>query len=353
MEGNKSSHPEVIDLREVIKKIWANKRLFFIVWPITFVLACIYILSVPRYYVSEVKLAPEMDNNMNSGGLGALASSFGFDLSDMQTTDAITPLLYPDLMEDNGFVHTILNTKVTSQDGEISTSYHDYQQKYQKQAWWAYPIQWLKSLLPKPKDKGGSKGTYDPYYISLKENNLYVAARSNITVGIDKKTGVISISVKSQDALICRTLGDSIKDKLQFHITQYRTSKARIDYDYYKELTDTAKREYEVARRKYAQALDASTHVTLQSVSQKLEDMQSDMNLKFSTYSTLNNQLQTAKAKVQEKIPAFTVIKGATVPVKPAGPKRMIFVAAMLFLGTCCTIAYIFKKEISRMLTHK
>jgi uncharacterized protein involved in exopolysaccharide biosynthesis len=41
-----------------------------------------------------------------------------------------------------------------------------------------------------------------------------------------------------------------------------------------------------------------------------------------------------AKAKIQERTPAFTVIKGAAVPIKPAGPKRMIFVALMLFFAT-------------------
>jgi uncharacterized protein involved in exopolysaccharide biosynthesis len=80
MEENKKQ-PEVIDLRLVIKKIRANKRLFYKTLPITFVLSCIYIFSLPRYYTSEVKLAPEMENNMGGGTLGSLAASFGFDLS--------------------------------------------------------------------------------------------------------------------------------------------------------------------------------------------------------------------------------------------------------------------------------
>ena len=36
--------------------------------------------------------------------LGSIASSFGFDLGEMQSSDAINPLLYPDLMDDNAFV---------------------------------------------------------------------------------------------------------------------------------------------------------------------------------------------------------------------------------------------------------
>ena len=87
--------PEVIDLRIIFNKIWDNRKLFYKVLPIVFVLSCIYIFSLPRYYKSETTLAPEMENSGASGVLGSLASSFGFDLSEMQTTDAITPLLYP------------------------------------------------------------------------------------------------------------------------------------------------------------------------------------------------------------------------------------------------------------------
>ena len=44
-------------------------------------------------------------------------------------------------------------------------------------------------------------------------------------------------------------------------------------------------------------------------------------------------QYQMAKAKVQERTPAFTLLKGAAVPIKPAGPKRMLFVAGMCLLA--------------------
>ena len=56
------------------------------------------------------------------------------------------------------------------------------------------------------------------------------------------------------------------------------------------------------------------------------------MQLQYNNYSALSTQLQSAKAKLQEKTPAFTTLQSATVPVKPAGPKRMIFVLSMLFL---------------------
>lgn len=323
----------VIDLRVVFKKIWSERRLFYKVLPIVFALSCIYIFSLPRYYITDARLAPEIESSGSGGALGSLASSLGFDLSEMQTSDAITPMLYPDLMEDNGFVSALLGVKVKSKDGEIDTTYHDYLKFFQQRTWWSYPIAWLKNLLPKKVEEGVGGGAYDPYYISLDEEGIYNLIRGNISISIDKKTGVITIQTQDQDPLICRTITDSVKSKLQVYITDYRTNKARADYEYFKVLADSAKMEYEAAQRLYARMSDANTNITLKTVTSRLENFENDMQMKFTAYNTLNTQLQAAKAKVQERTPAFTAIKGATVPTRPAGPKRMIFVGAMLIIA--------------------
>ena len=70
------------------------------------------------------------------------------------------------------------------------------------------------------------------------------------------------------------------------------------------------------------------------------------MNQAYATYNGLLVQLQTAEAKVQENTPAFTIIQGASVPIKPAGPKRMFFCLGMLVLGFMGTSVYILRKDI-------
>jgi len=342
MEENKNKTIERVDWTAVLTEIWVRRKLFYKTLPLAFILSSIFIYSKPKYYTSEVKLAPELGSSSSKtgGSLGALASSFGIDLNRMQTNDAITPLLYPDLMEDNSFVYSLLNVKVYNQDNNINTTYYDYLKNYQKLAWWEYPIDWLSSLKQEPEDKFGQDG-YDPNNITRKENKIYKKARRDIKISVDKKTRVIAISVTSQDPLICRTLGDSIKDKLQVFITQYRTNKARIDYEYYQKLTDSARIDFEKQRLKYAHMSDASTHVTLKSATQRLQDIANDTQEKYSIYTKLNAQLEAAKAKVQECTPAFTILKAASVPVKPTGPRRVRFVFIVVLLAAICTSGYI------------
>ena len=344
-EENKNIQSDVIDLRIIVNNIWKRKRLFFKVLPIVFILSCLFIVSFPRYYTTDVKLAPEVDNNTTGGTLTSLASSFGIDLGQIQTTDAISPLLYPDLMADNGFVASLFKITAKSADGEINTNYHDYLAKHQAFPWWDYPIEWIRQLLPKA-EQGGSASGYDPYYLSRREDGLMNLARDNILFSVDKKTDVITISVTAQDALISKTLADSVTKRLQWFITDYRTNKARIDYEYYKQLTYDAKQEYEKARQRYASSSDANTKISLRSVELKLEDMENDMQLKFNAYTALSTQLHAAHAKVQERTPAFTILKGAAVPIKPTGPKRMIFVLAMLIFASIGVVIYIIKDDI-------
>lgn len=346
MEDNKKNN-EVIDLRVIFKKILANKKLYFKVLPIVFVLSCAYILCIPRTYTSSLSLAPEMNNSSSLGGtIGSLASSFGFDIGNMETSDAINPMLYPDLMEDNGFIVGLFDIKVVSADGEIKCNYYDYLTKHQDEPFWSKGIGSIKNLFAEKETpiKGSSKSS--PYMLSKRQDGIVEGIRKDITISIDKKTAVITITAQAQDPLICKTLADSVKERLQVFITNYRTSKSRIDEEYYKNLATEAKHEYEKARQLYGSYADANTDLQLASLRSKQEDLENDMQLKYNAYSTMTTQYQAAKAKVQERTPAFTIVKGAAVPVKASGPKRMIFVISMLFLAFIATTLYIAKDEL-------
>ena len=119
---------------------------------------------------------------------------------------------------------------------------------------------------------------------------------------------------------------------------------------YFQKLTDEAKDVYVKARQVYGGYADANMDVILESYKAKQEDLENDMQLKYNNYSAMLAQLQAAKAKVQERTPAFTTIQGAAVPIKATGPKRMLFVLGMLFLITFIDIFYILKSDFKSLL---
>lgn len=340
-----------INLKLMVKTVLNNKRDFARVLAIAFVVACGIILCVPRYYKCNVMLAPELSNMMGMGSeLSTLMSAFGVNMNTGTYFDAIYPEFYPDLMQSRDFQTSLFNVRVKNLEGDIETDYYTYLKKYQKAPWWVYPKRWIggiiKKFQKKEKEYSDGKGGLNPFALSREQSDIADIIGSKISCSVDAKNYMITISVEDQDKLICATLADTVRVKLQHYITQYRTNKARVDMEYYKALMEDAKKEYEEARKKYAKYSDANNEVILASLSTELEDKSNDMQLKFNTYSAMSAQYDAAKAKVQERTPAFTIVQGASIPVKPAGPKSMLFVLAVLFLTFTVTLLYKMRKEL-------
>jgi len=332
-----------IDLLELAVKVLQEWKLLLKFVAVGAVVGVIIALSTPKYYKAEVMLAPEL----SSGGLGLtdnladMAESFGISLGKKSSMDAIYPELYPDIFTSTQFVMDLFNIPVRLKDDDTSRTYYQHITTEQKAPFWDYPKMWLGELL-KPKDPLASgKGKQDHYKISRKDNDVCKDIRNAILCSIDKKTSVITINVTDQDPLVATIVADTLQKRLQEYITTYRTSKARNDLEYYKKLTAQAKANYEKVRLRYTSYADANMDLLLQSYKSKMEDLENDMQLKFNTYTSLSNQLEAAKAKVQERTPAFTIIERPIMPYKPASTPRSLIVLIFMFLGGCCDALWV------------
>ena len=228
--------------------------------------------------------------------------------------------------------------------------------KHQKKNWLKAPFQYaVKSIAD-------IFSTPDKFVVKQKENsiNAFNLSKPNydlmkivegkITCSVDQRTEVITISVQDQDRLVCALIADSVREHLQDFIIQYRTKKAKIDVLHYQTLADSAKKEYDKSVISYSTFCDANQEVNLQSVLSKRDQLENNMQMKYNAYSAMQNQLEAMKVKLQEKTPAFTTLQSATVPQKPAGPKRMFFVAIMLILATMVTSCFILRKDMLKLL---
>ena len=140
-------------------------------------------------------------------------------------------------------------------------------------------------------------------------------------------------------------MADSVKERLQTFITEYRTSKARNDLLYNQKLYKETKQRYEKARQRYAEFADANQDIILQTVRQRLTDLENEMQLQYNAYTQIAAQLLAAEAKVQEETPAFTTLQSATVPLIPEAPKKKKIVLVFLFLAFVATSVWVLNKE--------
>lgn len=343
-----------VDFGKLFKILLKYRKLFYKVLGITFVVACFIALSVPKYYKCEVTLSPEMSGSKNASGLAALASSFGVNLKGAlsNSTEALFPTLYPDLMNSTEFKTGLFGIPVTIEgdkdkgESDRTMSYYDYLKNERKKAWWTAAIEeslkWLVGLLVEEEPE---PTTVDPFRLTEEQTKIVKLIDKNVICDVDKKTMVISIEVKDQDPLICATMADSIKIRLQKAITDYRTSKARVDLEYNKKMYAEAKERYEKATDAYVRFADGNQKVFLQTVRQKTSKLEDEMQLQRSIYQQLASQVQQAEMRVQEDTPAFKTLQNATVPVKKSGPDRKLIILFFLILAFISTSIWVLYKE--------
>ena len=111
------------DLGLIAKTLYEKRKKVFLMWPIVAVLSILWIIPQPRYYNCSVSLAPEANGEDMGGGLASMASSFGINLGG-NGSDAIYPLLYPDLLGSNKFIVSLFDIKVKTDDGTVDTDYY-------------------------------------------------------------------------------------------------------------------------------------------------------------------------------------------------------------------------------------
>ena len=348
MEEKKDTKP--IDFVQIAESVWSHRKLYYKVLPATLIITYLFMVCIPRYYRCEISLAPETSGTSISGSIESLASSFGLgSLAKLNSNDAIYAEIYPEVVASKNFIAELMTVDVKTKEGDIQCNYYTYLRDHQKEAWWNIIKSFISNIFSdKAKDNYTGKEILPVFNLTKKQEKLFEAAQDKIDCRYDKKTDIVYIRVKDQDPLVSATMAEASSKKLQEFITKYRTNKARIDYDSYKKLCESAKKDYEKALAKYAASADAHTKTVLATYQAKVESLENDMQAKYSIYTAMNTQLQASAAKLQEATPAFTVIESASIPHKPAGPKRMIISIFMTVLvGFILTVKLQMKKEAS------
>jgi uncharacterized protein involved in exopolysaccharide biosynthesis len=236
------------------------------------------------------------------------------------------------------FKTSLFNVKVQRKDDKAPMTYYDYLMNEQKEPWWSGFF----GLLKPEREKEQPVNTFE---LTKEQEKIAKAIAENVVCTIDKKTNVITIEVTDQDPLISATMADSVRNRLQNFITEYRTKKARNDLAYMERLFAEAREQYVKARQQYASFSDTNQDLMLQTFKSKQDDLENDMQLKYNAYTQIYEQLQLSKAKVQERTPAFTVVQSASVPIKHINKSKLSVLILSMFLGAVAYILFLVWKK--------
>lgn len=325
-----------IDWMDILRRIIAIRKTLYKAAGVGVVLGIIIALSIPKQYTVTVTLSPEMGGDKASGGLASLTFPFLGGGASSNSPDALNATLAPDIVASTPFVLELFNTRVQTLDGELDTTLVAYLDE-QKTPWFSYIIKApgmaigaIKSIFT---EKVDTVSALNPFQLTEKEATKVEGLRKAIIANVDKKTAMTTITVTLQDPKVTAIVADSIVAKLQQYIIDYRIKKAKEDCSYLEQLYKESQQEYYNAQSKYAHYFDSNRNIALQSVRAEQERLQNDMNLAYQVYSQVAQQLQEARAKIQEEKPVFAIIEPAIVPLLPSSTSRKAIIIGFIFLS--------------------
>jgi uncharacterized protein involved in exopolysaccharide biosynthesis len=315
-----------IDFSAFFKIIWKEKVWVVLITLLFAIGGVVYALLAREEYVSTGKMLPEYQSK--AGGLSqfaGLASLAGVDLSSAAGggSDAVRPDLYPDVLKSTPFFLELLKIKVRTKDNKemLFSQFYDT------------------FVLDNKIEEKNTK-------IKFPTSNQYIAVsyqteknlkdlRERISAVIDKKTGLITVTVKLPDPVVATLITDYGMNFLTNYITNYRTEKSKRDLNFLAERLDAAKGKYFNNQAKKAQYSDQYqlSMMKLQAADLQRERIESEYKISSSFYNTLLQKYEEAKLKVQQETPVIKVLEPPVVPNKRSEPKRAVVVLLATFLG--------------------
>ena len=330
----------------IIRQLLAIRKTLYKAAGVGLVIGILIALGTPKQYTVSVTLSPEVSGGKSGSGLASMAASFLGASIGTDSPDALNATLAPDIVVSTPFLLELLNARVVSQDQKMDTTFTAYLEQ-EKSSWIGYVLKvpgmaigGLKSLFSDNEEATTDSIQAGIIELDKKDATKLESLRKQITAEVDKKTAITTLTVTLQDPKVTATMADTVVSKLQQYIISYRTRKAKEDCEYLEKLYKERQQEYYAAQRSFAHYVDANSNMVFQSTMAERERLQNDMSLAYQVYSQVAQQLQVARAKVQEEKPVFAVVEPAVVPLQPSGTSKKVIVIEFIFLALASTGAW-------------
>ena len=119
--NNQHIHEDEIDLVELLKKVYKEKKLIFKYSIIAAVVGVVFALFQPNQYTSSTTFIPQLSSDVKTGSsLSGLASLAGINLGGMEGSSEFPPTLYPQVVESVPFRLELLSSNIQVNNEELT-----------------------------------------------------------------------------------------------------------------------------------------------------------------------------------------------------------------------------------------
>ncbi|HLR77244.1 MAG TPA: GNVR domain-containing protein, partial [Balneolaceae bacterium] len=172
------------------------------------------------------------------------------------------------------------------------------------------------------------------------------AMRRHLNLKIDDEDGLVTLTVTMPDARAAAETGHAAIELLNKYVTDYRTHQAVQYLDFVEKQTEQARQDFYEIQTKLAVFQDQNINPATAKAKIQLKRLESKNNLLFNLYNSLEQQLEQAKFKVQQKTPVITVLEPVKVPVDNYKPQKKLIIIVALLVGLILSVFYITTRSI-------
>ncbi len=348
MEQNSTTyHPvpeeeEGINIMALVRSLWEDRKTIIICTAVFIVLGLVAALTMKRTYTVNTVMVPQLSSGKTSS-LSSLASLAGFDLGTTTSAD-LSPVTYPQIVSSTPFRLELLHTPLHYEKADTAVSMLDYALNYNKPGVMAAVKKYTIGLpgvilgalrgekeelsLPAEGVTDGPK----PLLVNKDEEKFMTAIGNAVSLAVDKKEGLLTLSVTGSEPIQTAELALKAQQLLQAEITRFRTEKAEAELEYVQARYKEVKAEADHYQNLLASVTDRSQSMTTTRSRVEMERVRSKYTVANSIYLEMAKQLEQSKMQVKRDTPAFTIVQPVAVPTKPSNSRAKTLIV-WTFLG--------------------
>lgn len=341
-----NSSSEEIDLVEIIRKLWRNRKLIIRVTLIFMVLGVLVALFSSKVYTAGCTMVPQSTDKKMGGSLSGLAAMAGINLGDIGGGEVLSPKIYPKILSSVPFQKDVMKTPLNFEEYEQPVILLDYytNEDYQKFSLIGTLVKYtiglpgviitaIRGEEPEPVYPVTSSGKNKIQSFTKDEFECSKVLEKIIGLSLNDKDGYVKLSVDMPEPFVAAQLAERVQTLLQKYITEFKIEKVQSNLDFVQGRYDDAKHDFEAIQEERAAFRDANKNITSAKAQTEQEKLDTRYNLALSVYTELAKQLEQAKIQVKETTPILTVVDPVTIPIERSKPKRALICIMFTFLG--------------------
>jgi len=345
---NEESEGSSIDIMAMVKRLWSKRKYIIIVTACFMVLGLFMALFGRPVYTSSCTFVPQMGSKKSSS-LSSLAALAGMSMLDLESGSSLSPLIYPQLMENADLQKELLYTKIHFEDWEEPVTLFDFYMNpdYQKMTvpsfiytfTYGWPFVLLGELMSQSEEEfvGNSNSDSSSHvtrigYFTDDEYDCLDILFEQISVSVDKKEGYLTLSCQMGEKLAAAELCEAVFNLLEKYITAFKIEKAQQNLEYMQGRYEEVRRDYEAKQMALAEFNDANRGTLSATAQTRRDQLMADYNLSYALFTEMSKQYMQAEMQVKEDQPVLSVVKSIVVANKRSN-SRMKTLIIWTFLG--------------------